>query len=236
MKSTPTASRYDGPIQEVTVQAGGKPIQLVRPGDPDRLLETPEVVLWNQTDDYMPYWAYLWPGSFLLSDAVVAGGWPARTSTLELGCGLGLPGLVAVSCGLAVEFTDHDITPLDFVTRSAERNGFDPALYSVALLDWRYPTERKFDLILGADITYEKRLVPLVASVVAGQLAPGGVALITDPNRVAAAGFAEAIREVGLAVEATPAEADAPEFGPVQGTIYRIWRSTDLWLMTSPGR
>ena len=231
-----TASSYDGPIQEITVQAGGKLIRLVRPGDPDRLLEDPEVVAWNQTNDYMPYWAYLWPGAFLLSDAVVAGGWPARTPTLELGCGLGLPGLVAVSCGLMVQFTDQDRTPLDFVTRSAAANGFDPALHAVGLLDWRYPTEGKFDLILGADITYERRLVPLVASVIAAQLAPGGVALITDPNRDAAEGFAQAVRAVGLAVEAIPAEADGEELSPVQGTIYRIWRSTESGLMTPTGR
>ena len=236
MKTTPTASPYHGPIQATTVRAGGQSIQLIRPVEPDQLLDDPEVVSWNQTNDYMPYWAYLWPGAFLLSDAVVAGKWPARTPTLELGCGLGLPGLVAVSRGLAVAFTDQDRTPLDFVTRSAGANGFDPALYSVGLLDWRHPTERQYALILGADITYERRLIPLVAAVLAAQLAPEGVALITDPNRVAAEGFAAALREVGLEVEATPAEADGDEFGPVRGTIYRIWRPTDPGLMRSAGR
>ena len=231
-----TASSYNGPIEELTVRAGGKSIRLVRPGDPDRLLEDPEVVAWNQTNDYMPYWAYLWPGAFLLSDTVVSGSWPALTPTLELGCGLGLPGLVAVSCGLSVAFTDQDRTPLDFVTRSAAANGFDPALYSVALLDWRDPTDGKFDLILGADITYERRLVPIVASVVAAQLAPGGIALITDPNRDAAEGFARAIRAVGLAVEATAAEAVGEELRPVRGTIYRIWRPTRSGLKTPMGR
>ena len=218
------ASVYDGPIRESATRAGGRTIRLVRPGDPDRLLEEPGVVAWNEADDYMPYWAYLWPGAFLLGDAIAAGGWPAGTRTLELGCGLGLSGLVAVAAGLRVEFTDHDQTPLDFVLRSAAANGFDPALYSASLLDWRRPTATKYDLILGADITYERRLIPLVAGVIASQLAPGGVALVTDPDRSACEGFAAALRDVGLAHEAIRAEADGDELGPVRGTIYRIAR------------
>ncbi len=220
------ASPYDGPVRESLIRAGGRTIRLVRPDDPDRLLEAPEVAAWNQADDYMPYWAYLWPGSFLLSDAVVNGNWPAGTRTLELGCGLGLPGLVAVSVGLHVEFTDQDRTPLGFVERSARANGFDPALYTTVLLNWGHPTERKFALILGADITYERRLIPLVAGVIAAQLDRGGVALITDPDRVATEGFARALAAVGLSSEASKATSDGDEFGPVQGTLYRIWHQS----------
>ena len=220
------ASPYAGPVRESLTRAGGRTIRLVRPGDPDRLLEDPEVAAWNRADDYMPYWAYLWPGAFLLADAVAAGRWPAGTPTLELGCGLGLAGLVAVAEGLRVEFTDHDRTPLDFVLRSAAANGFDPALYSASLLDWRHPTDRRYRLILGADITYERRLIPLVASVVGAQLAPDGVALVTDPGRSAAEGFAAAIGEAGLTLATTRVAADGDELGPVKGTIYRIsWPS-----------
>ena len=226
MKIAREASLYDGPIREMTVQAGGKSIRLVRPGDPDRLLEDPGVAAWNEADDYMPYWAYLWPGAFLLSGAVVAGTWPAGTRALELGCGLGLPGLVAVAAGLHVEFTDQDRTPLGFVARSAASNGFAATSYAASLLNWRHPTAGRFPLILGADITYERRLIPLVAGVIAAKLEPGGVALVTDPDRVACVGFASALRDLGLAAEPTPAAADCGELGPVRGTIYRItWAS-----------
>ena len=80
-------------------------------------------------------------------------------------------------------------------------------------------------MILGADITYERRLVPLVAAVIAAKLEPGGVALITDPNRVATEGFAAALADLGLKTEGRQAEAEG-ESGPVQGTIYRIWWSS----------
>ena len=226
MSGEHVASFYDGPVGESVVQAGGKSIRLVRPGDPDRLLEQPEVRAWNVASDYMPYWAYLWPAAFLLSDAIVAGNWPAGTQALELGCGLGLPGLVALSEGLAVKFTDQDRTAFEFVGRSVAANGFDPSLYTSDLLDWGQPTPGQFRLVLGADITYERRLIPLVVRVIAAKLAPDGLALVTDPDRSACEGFHEALTSVGLTAQATAAEADGDELGPVRGTIYRItWAS-----------
>ncbi len=82
-------SPYDGPVREETVRVAGRAIRLVRPGDPDRLLEDPEVAAFNERDDYMPYWAYLWPGAFLLGEALANGRWPEGTPTLEIGCGEG---------------------------------------------------------------------------------------------------------------------------------------------------
>ncbi len=225
MKTTPPVeSPYDGPSRRDRIKIAGRFIDLVRPGDPDRLLDHPEVAAWNQADDYMPYWAYLWPGAFLLGEAVAAGSWPADTSALEIGCGLGLPGLVAVAIGLEVRFTDHDRTPLGFIERSAAANGFDPSRYSTDRLDWRSPPAGQYSLILGADVTYEERLVPLVAGVLAAMLAVDGQALISDPNRRATEGFGRALAARGLASEARAAETEADELGPVRGTIHRVWR------------
>ena len=115
------ATRYDGPVVTVDIRAGGRRIKLVRPGDPDRMLEEPGVLAWNRADDYMPYWAYLWPGAFLLAEAVAQEPWPEGVDAMEIGCGLGLGGLVALTRGLRVQFTDYDLTPLDFVVRTPRR-------------------------------------------------------------------------------------------------------------------
>jgi predicted nicotinamide N-methyase len=223
MKLPRVESPYDGPIHETSHQIAGRTIRLVRPGEPDRLLDHPEVAAWCASDDYMPYWAYLWPGSFVLAEAIAKGDWATGTEALEIGCGLGLSGLVGLSAGLRVRFTDHDRTPLRFIEASARANGFDPSSYSTALLDWRFPPEGRYPLIFGADVTYEKRLIPLVAGVIAAMLEPGGVALITDPNRTAAQGFGDALKALGLASEAIPAEAETVELGRVRGTIHRVW-------------
>ena len=225
MKHEDVPSLDFGPILETTVRSGGRSIILHRPGDPDRLLDAPEVRARNAAEDYMPYWAYLWPGSFLLGNAVAAGPWPKGMQALEIGCGLGLPGLVALAHGLRVHFTDHDPTTLRFVERNARANGFVSSSFSTALLDWTDPPADRYPLILGADVTYERRLVPLVAGVVAAMLDDDGVALISDPNRVASEGFGDALAALGLASEANPAEAETDEGTRVRGTIRRIWWS-----------
>src|SRR5262249_41215567 len=127
---------YEGPTRVSTFSVGDRTIRLVRPDDPDRLLEAPEVHAWNQQDDYMPYWVYLWPGAYFLADAIARAPVPAEPVALEIGCGLGLAGLVALSRGWRVLFTDYDAAALDFVRRSATANGFDPATYSTRVLDW----------------------------------------------------------------------------------------------------
>jgi predicted nicotinamide N-methyase len=217
-------SRYDGPVRESLIRVAGRSIRLVQPVEPDRLLDAPEVIAWNAVDDYMPYWAYLWPGALLLGEAVATFDFPKGTQALEIGCGLGLSGLVAVALGLRVRFTDQDRTPLRFIEASARANGFDSTAYSTALLDWRNPPDERYPLILGADVTYEKRLVPLVAGVVAAMLEPGGMALLSDPNRASAEGLGQAFEGKGLATEAVPVEGDFESLGRVRGTIHRVWR------------
>lgn len=220
------ATAYCGPVATTELSVGGLRIKVVRPAEPDRLLDDPEVLALNRRDDYMPYWAYLWPGSFLLAEAVAASTFPASTRALEIGCGLGLPGLVALARGLHVRFTDYDPAPLAFVRASAEANAFPPDRYETAVLDWRDPPPTRFPLTLAADVLYEPRLVPLVARLLAAALESGGLALIADPGRVAALSFPSALSAVGLTTEAAPVHASTSEWGEIRGTLHRVARTS----------
>lgn len=220
------ATAYLGPVKTTELVIAGRPIRLVRPADPDRLLDADDVRAWNKADDYMPYWAYLWPGAFLLAEAVVREPqtWPEGTAALEIGCGLGLAGLAGLSRGLTVTFTDYDATPLEFVDRSARANGFAPPAYSTRRLDWREPPAETFTVVLGADVLYEARLVPLVARLLAGVLAPGGLALIAGPYRLAAEAFPDAARAAGLTCDREPVTATSAELGDLSGHLDRVRR------------
>lgn len=220
------ATLYRGPVVTVEVPVGRRTIRLVRPAEPDRLLDAPDVAAWNRRDDYMPYWAYLWPGAFLLAEAVDREVWTAGTAALEIGCGLGLAGLVALGRGLRVTFSDYDAAPLAFVGQSAAANGFDPGPFTTRRLDWRDPPDDRYPVILGADVLYERRLVPLVAALLGRMLAPGGLGLIADPYRVAAEGFPAALASQGLCGTAVPIEAESAELGLVRGTLHRVGRET----------
>lgn len=218
---TESAGFYEGPATTSEFTIGGLPIRVVRPADPDRLLDAPEIVARNRRDDYMPYWAYLWPGAFLLAEAVAREPWAPGLSALEIGCGLGLAGLVGVGRGLRVRFTDYDEDTLRFVARSAEANGFDPSSYSIGRLDWRDLPAERYPVILGADVLYERRLVPLVGNLIARLLEPDGVALVAGPYRVASDDLEASLAPWGLVAEAEPIAATG-ETGPVRGTLHRI--------------
>jgi predicted nicotinamide N-methyase len=209
----------------------GETIRVVRPAEPDRLLSDPAVLEWNRHDDYMPYWAYLWPGAFLLASALAREAWPdlppghSEHEALEIGCGLGLAGLVALARGLRVHFTDYDQAPLEFVARSLVENDFDRRGAVIRRLDWREPPEARFPIILAADVLYEVRLIPLIAALLDRMLTPGGTALIATPHRTAAVGFTAAVTALGLDCRAELAQARSDRGEDLEGVIYRVRRT-----------
>src|SRR4051812_22916656 len=74
-------------------------------------------------DERIPYWADLWPSSIALakhlikSKVIVEG-----TQVLEIGCGLGLPGIVAGKLGAKVTMTDYLKPALDFAKHNWQLN------------------------------------------------------------------------------------------------------------------
>ncbi len=230
-KGESTEATDSGPVHIETYAFGNLAIRLARPADPDQLLDDPGVLEWNRRDDYMPYWAYLWPGAYLLAERLACGAGldpnlaAAPPEALEIGCGLGLAGLVALASGARVQFTDYDPAPLRFVARSAIENGFDPARFTTRLLDWRDLPDERFPMILGADVLYESRLVPLVANLLDRMLAADGVGLIASPYRVAAERFPAELASRRLECRAEAAQAHSEDGRLVQGTIYHVTRA-----------
>jgi predicted nicotinamide N-methyase len=138
-----------------------------------------------------PYWAVLWRSGAALAREL--DGEPlAGQRVVELGCGLGSPSLAAARTGATVLATDEAPEALELVARSAEANGVH---VETAVADWTAPGEllerAPFDLVLAADVLYERPTVPMLLELLP-RLAPA--AWLADPGRPAAGAFLEHAR------------------------------------------
>lgn len=202
--------------------------RLDRPADPDKLLDHPWVRSAYAADEYVPYWAQLWPAARMLAKVVVRENWgayPQPVRVLEVGCGLGLAGVACLARGLDVTFSDLDEMALAFAARNARLNGY-PAGFRTRLVDFRSPPQDvQYPVVIGSDLMYEERLVGPLVGLLGAVLAPGGVCLITDPDRTPARVFRWRLGEAGYEVTPELVRAGEPGGGRTKGTLYRIRRA-----------
>ena len=138
-----------------------------------------------------PYWSVLWRSGVALArelDGLPLGG----LRVLELGCGLAVPSIAAAREGAVVLATDSCTEALELLARNAHANDVQ---VETAPVDWAEPEEivrrGPFDLVLAADLLYERTSVALLLSLLP-RLAPE--AWLADPGRPAAAAFLEQAR------------------------------------------
>lgn len=124
-------------------------LDLLRPESPEALID--EVAFAD--DEFLPYWAELWPASTALAAALpdVAG-----IRVVELGCGLGVPSLMAAARGAQATATDWSGDAIALLRANAARNGLE---VRAEVRDWREPWPERFDLAVAADVLYESRNV-----------------------------------------------------------------------------
>jgi len=207
-------------IREV-VMVEGREFVIQRPRDSDRLLDDPAIRAAFAADEYLPYWADLWPASRMLARAVLRESWPVGATALELGCGLGLPGIAALARGLHVVFSDYDRTALAFACENARLNGFTD--FELLTMDWRDPPRDLFvPVVLASDLIYERRHVDPLVAVIAKVLVKGGVCLLTDQDRPPAPYLREVLSDHGLEFSTEMMRAGAPGGHRYKGTLYRI--------------
>ena len=175
------------------VDIHGEQFSIVHPRDAESLIDE---AAFNR-DERLPYWADLWPSAVALARAVRGMAGDGRT-LLELGCGVGLVAAAALKAGFDVTASDYYDEALAF----ARLNGLANARRSprTMILDWRHlPTAiPAFDLVVGADVLYERAYGPVVARAIGTTLAERGRALIADPGRVGSPAFFDSLHDVGL--------------------------------------
>lgn len=213
-------------VTHTTVTLDGHCFSICYPGNADALLDHPATHTAFEQDEYMPYWADLWPSAQMLGRALLQQNWAKKPlTTLEIGCGVGLPGIVALSLGLDVTFSDYDTAALDFVERNARANGFEH--FKTLGLDWRVPPQLKVDLLLASDVIYERRNIEPLVQLISTVLTEQGQCLLVDPNRPSQPYFCQALQQANLPYTTTAVIHERSENIPVPGTLFRISRSRE---------
>lgn len=168
-----------------------------------------EVLLRDPDAPEPPYWAHLWTGSRALARLVATELDCGGKQVVEVGCGLGLVGIVAALCGATVTLIDHAWEAVCFAAANADLNG---CRAYVIQADVRAPGLRgTFDYCLAADVTYDPSLQVALAEFLAAHLAPGGQAWCAESVRTVDQGFRRACEWRGL--EVTEREVREPEDG-----------------------
>lgn len=169
------AARF--PLERVAVTIGAQIWQITCVVDQDALLDGVNVV------EHVPYGFLLWESAVALAQHLAARRDQLRgKQVLELGAGVGLAGLVAQQMGATVWQTDHRADLLLLAEHNAHQNDLVPPQHFLA--DWRtWNHSPQYDLILGADILYERAMHQHLAPIFRQNLAPGGQLWLTDPSR-----------------------------------------------------
>ena len=204
---------FDGALERVPV--GDTTVALWRVAELERHVDRAALLAAAEAPE-PPYWAHLWSGAVVLATAVPPG---ART-VLELGCGLGLPGLTAARHGARVTFVDRVPAALAFVRASAAANrlgGVDLVVADVT----RPALAARFDLVLAAELVYDRAAFPALARALAGHVAPRGRALLADAGRIDTRAFYAELDAAGLAWR-TRAECVREEGLPLTVTLVEV--------------
>lgn len=165
------------PLVRRTIAIGARTWIIESVDDEDALLAHAE------TAALFPFGLTLWESAIALAQHLTGNPTLAASkSTLELGAGLGLTGVIAAGLGAAVTQTDHDASALAACARTAALNGI--ANITRVTGDWHAWTDpTRYSLILGADIAYDAADHEALFAVFDQALTPTGRILLTDPQR-----------------------------------------------------
>ena len=161
-------------------EVGEKRLRLLKIADLEEFLDGKDPFA-NVSE--FPFWIRLWDAAMVL--AYILGSQQDATGKqlLELGAGLGAPGLAAAAAGYAVTMSDYEDIIIDFQRVSAAASGLKGINF--VHLDWLDPQKLgPFDVLAGAEILFRDDFFQPLLGIFSSLLKPGGsIFLAHDATR-----------------------------------------------------
>lgn len=182
------------PAEWVRHPVGGRSVELYTVASLETLLDRDQLL----RDDAFepPYWALLWSGAGFVAQWLLEADVCTGATVLDVGCGLGLVGIAAAGAGASTTVVDRDPDALAFVRASADRAGA-----SIEVLEGDVAEVlggRTFDVVVAAELLYERASFAAIARSLRDALADGGTLYLGDAFRVDTKQFYEELAALGL--------------------------------------
>jgi predicted nicotinamide N-methyase len=151
-------------------------------------------------EDLCPYFGILWEAAEGLAEYLVEN--PkliSHKTVLELGCGLGLPSLVASHMGGLVLATDFHPDVEEYFLRNCRHSSIH---CDYQRLNWREEkVHKKYDVVIGSDVLYESKHPTELARGLLRFVKDGGTIILSDPGRSYLSQFLTAMKNFGVQEE-----------------------------------
>src|SRR5436309_844560 len=93
----PDLSHWPTEVVRDKVIVEGQIFLIERPEDGPNVVSAPPPGLDLTSANVLPFWTEIWPSARMLAKVLIAEPLTSGQQALEVGCGLGLPGIVALS-------------------------------------------------------------------------------------------------------------------------------------------
>lgn len=129
-----------------------------------------------------PLWIKIWEASIILADYLAGLKVEPEKRFLEIGCGLGLVGIVASSFGHHVTSTEYNQDALNFARANALLN--TASNLEIGEMNWNKPKLKgSFDTIIGSEVIYKESDFPSILKLFRTYLKEGGEIILAEGIR-----------------------------------------------------
>lgn len=129
-----------------------------------------------------PIFGLLWPSGRVLAHAMLTYEFGGKR-ILELGCGLALASLVVHRRGGDITASDCHPLAADFLLENLALNQLPAMKYQTGNWSRTNPLLKRFDLIIGSDVLYDRGQPEVLSQFIALHAQPDAEVLIVDPDR-----------------------------------------------------